>query len=239
MEKILAFIPARAGSKGIKNKNIRELAGKPLIAHTINEAIKSNLFNDIIVSTDSEEIADIARGYGASVPFLRPRELALDDSPTIDAIFHCLDYMQSKGKKYDVIMLLQPTSPLRKFYHIKDAYKLFNEKQADFTVSVCECEHSPLWTSTIDKDLRIDNFMREEFKNVRRQDLPKHYRLNGAIYIAKVDRMIEERSFLGKNNYAYIMNKLSSVDIDTKEDFVYVDFIMEKELNNKLISHIK
>ncbi|WP_432662694.1 acylneuraminate cytidylyltransferase family protein [Wukongibacter baidiensis] len=230
MSKILAFIPARSGSKGVKDKNIRELAGKPLIAYAIEEAIESKIFEDIILSTDSQEIADIARNHGASIPFLRPKELATDESPTIDAIFHCLDYLKGKGKKYDAIMLLQPTSPLRKFHHIREAYKLFNEKQADFTVSVCECDHSPLWTNTIDKDLKMDHFIRDEVKNVRRQDLSKYYRLNGAIYIAKVNRLTEERSFFGKNNYAYIMSKLSSVDIDTVEDFMYADFIIEKRI---------
>ncbi|MCT4566307.1 MAG: acylneuraminate cytidylyltransferase family protein [Maledivibacter sp.] len=218
MEKILAFIPARSGSKGVRNKNIKELAGKPLIAHTIEEAVKSNLFEDIIVSTDSQNIAGIARRYGASVPFLRPKELATDESPTIDAIFHCLDYMNNEGKQYDIVVLLQPTSPLRKSSHIKEAYKLFNEKQGDFTVSVCECEHSPLWANVISKDLRMDNFIRKELKNLRRQDLPKYYRLNGAIYIAKVDRLIEQKSLLGENSYSYIMKKEDSIDIDNEID---------------------
>ncbi len=228
MDKTLAFIPARAGSKGVKDKNIKELAGKPLIAYTIEEAVRSNIFEDIIVSTDSTKIAEVARLYGANVPFLRPKELALDDSPTMDAIFHCLDYMINNGKKYDIIMLLQPTSPLRQWYHIKEAYELFNEKQADFVVSLCECEHSPLWTNTIDEDLRIDNFIRQEVKNVRRQDLATYYRLNGAVYVAKVDKLLEEKSFFGRNSYAYIMNKYSSVDIDSIEDFEFAEFVLNR-----------
>lgn len=228
MDKTLAFIPARAGSKGVKDKNINELAGKPLIAYTIEEAAKSKIFEDIVVSTDSTKIAEVARLYGANVPFLRPKELALDDSPTMDAIFHCLDYMINNGKKYDIIMLLQPTSPLRQWYHIKEAYKLFNEKQADFVVSLCECEHSPLWTNTIDEDLRMDNFIRQEVKNVRRQDLATYYRLNGAVYVAKVDKLLEEKSFFGRNSYAYIMNKYSSVDIDSIEDFEFAEFVLNR-----------
>lgn len=228
MDRTLAFIPARAGSKGIKDKNIKELAGKPLIAYTIEEAAKSNIFKDIVVSTDSTKIAEVARLYGANVPFLRPKELALDDSPTMDAIFHCLDYMINNGKKHDIIMLLQPTSPLRQWYHIKEAYELFNEKQADFVVSLCECEHSPLWTNTIDEDLRMDNFIRQEVKNVRRQDLATYYRLNGAVYVAKVDKLLEEKSFFGRNSYAYIMNKYSSVDIDSIEDFEFAEFVLKK-----------
>ncbi|MCG8540268.1 MAG: acylneuraminate cytidylyltransferase family protein [Clostridia bacterium] len=228
MDKTLAFIPARAGSKGVKDKNIKELAGKPLIAYTIEEAVRSNIFEDIVVSTDSTKIAEVARLYGANVPFLRPKELALDDSPTMDAIFHCLDYMINNGKKYDIIMLLQPTSPLRQWYHIKEAYELFNEKQADFVISLCECEHSPLWTNTIDEDLRMDNFIRQEIKNVRRQDLATYYRLNGAVYVAKVDKLLEEKSFFGRNSYAYIMNKYSSVDIDSIEDFEFAEFVLNR-----------
>lgn len=229
MNKILAFIPARAGSKGVKNKNIKELAGKPLIAYTIEEAIKSNLFEDIIVSTDSEEIADIARHYGASTPFLRPKELATDYSPTIDAIFHCVDYMKNNEKEYDAIMLFQPTSPLRRVHHIKEAYELFLQKSADFVVSICECDHSPLWTNTIDLDLRMDNFLRDEIKNIRRQEFTQYYRLNGAIYIAKVRSLRKEKSFFGNNSYAYIMDKSSSIDIDTIDDLEFAEFIIEKK----------
>lgn len=226
MSKILALIPARAGSKGVKNKNIRELAGKPLIAYTIMEAIKSNIFEDIIVSTDSEKIADIARKYGANVPFLRPKKFALDDSLTIDVIIHCFDFMRNIGKEYQEVILLQPTSPLRRAHHIKEAYQLFNNKNANFIISVCKCGHSPLWANIMDKDLKMDNFIREEVKNMRRQDLPQFYQINGALYLAKVDKLIEEKGFLGKNSYAYIMSRENSIDIDTEIDFRFCEIIM-------------
>ncbi|QTL97711.1 CMP-N-acetlyneuraminic acid synthetase [Iocasia frigidifontis] len=226
MSKILALIPARAGSKGVKSKNIRELAGKPLIAYTIMEAIKSNIFEDIIVSTDSEKIADIARKYGANVPFLRPKKFALDDSSTIDVIIHCFNFMRNIGKEYQEVILLQPTSPLRRAHHIKEAYQLFNSKNADFIISVCKCGHPPLWANTMDKDLKMDNFIRKEVKNMRRQDLPQFYQINGALYLAKVDKLIEEKGFLGKNSYAYIMSRENSIDIDTEIDFRFCEVIM-------------
>lgn len=229
MKKVLGLIPARAGSKGVKDKNIKLLRGKHLIAYTIEEAIKSNLFEDIIVSTDSEKIADISKKYGASVPFLRPKELAEDDSPTIDVIIHCIDFMKNACKEYDEIVLLQPTSPLRKAKHIKEAYNLFKEKEASFVVSMCKCEHLPLWTNTIGNDLNIDNFIREEIKNIRRQDLPQYYRLNGAIYVAKVHSLIRERSFFGKNSFAFIMDFKSSIDIDTIEDFELAEFYLRRK----------
>lgn len=184
MRNVLGFIPARGGSKGVKDKNIKLLNGKPLISYTIEQAFESEIFEDIIVSTDSEKIAQISKKYGASVPFVRPKELAKDNSP------------------------------------------LFKEKKADFVVSICECEHSPLLTNTIGDDLNIDNFIKDEIKNRRRQDLPKHYRLNGAIYIAKVDKLLEDKSFFGKNNYAYIMDRKNSIDIDSIDDFKLAEFCL-------------
>lgn len=226
-KKILAFIPARSGSKGIKNKNIKILNSKPLIAYTIDAAKESNIFEDIIVSTDDTNIADIAKNYGAYIPFLRPDNLATDNAPVIDSIIHLINEMQIKlNKKYDYIIVLQPTSPLRNKIHILEAYNKFIEKNADFLVSVCECEHSPLWTNILDNEEKMDNFISEDVKNKNRQDLPKYYRLNGAISIGKVDEVINNRGFMGKNCYAYIMDKEYSVDIDSEFDFKIAELLI-------------
>lgn len=229
MKRVLGFIPARGGSKGVKDKNIRSLNGKPLIAYTIEEALKSDIFEDVIVSTDSQKIAQISKQYGANVPFLRPNEFAKDNSPTIDAVIHCIDFIKDVGKEYNEIILLQPTSPLRKARHIKEAYNLFNEKKASFVISMCECEHSPLWANTVGEDLNIDNFIKEEIKNQRRQDLPTYYRINGSIYIAKVYKLLQEKSFFGKDSYAYIMDRRNSVDIDTIYDFKLAEIYLGHE----------
>lgn len=220
---MLAVIPARGGSKGVPRKNIKELAGKPLLAYTIEAAIDSNIFEKVIVSTDSRQIAEIATNYGAEVPFFRPNEISGDLTSSDDVILHALSFYQQCGIRYDEVCKLQPTSPLRNSQHLREAYQLFCQKSADFLVSVCECEHSPLWSGVIGDDLRLDNFISEEAKRACRQNLPKYYRLNGAIYMGKTDRFCENKSFLGKNCVAYIMSQNDSVDIDSELDFLVAE----------------
>lgn len=226
---MLAVIPARGGSKGLPGKNIKELTGKPLIAYTIKAAIDSNIFTKVIVSTDSREIADIAVSYGAEIPFLRPKEIAGDLTSSDDVILHALQYYQKQGIIYDEVCKLQPTSPLRNSGHLKESYKLFNEKKADFLVSVCECEHSPLWAGTIGEDLRLDNFISDDVKRACRQELPTYYRLNGAIYMGKTLCFYESKSFLGKNSVAYIMSQEDSIDIDSELDFIIAETIINAD----------
>lgn len=223
---MLAVIPARGGSKGVPKKNIKKLEGKPLIAYTIEAAIDSNIFEKVIVSTDSKEIADVAAFYGAEVPFLRPEEISGDLTSSDDVILHALSYMRQQGHQYDEICKLQATSPLRNSEHLREAYSLFHEKNADFLVSVCECEHSPLWSGVIGEDLRLDNFIPDEVKRSCRQDLPTYYRLNGAIYMGKVEQFYTNKSFLGKNCIAYIMEQKDSIDIDSQLDFKMAEIIM-------------
>lgn len=223
---MLAVIPARGGSKGVPGKNIKMLAGKPLIAYTIEAAITSGIFSKIIVSTDSREIADIATAYGGEVPFLRPDEISGDMTSSDDVILHALSYFSQQSLSFELVCKLQPTSPFRTAEHLREAYQLFQEKQADFLVSVCECEHSPLWSGTIGEDLRLDNFISEEAKRACRQDLPAYYRLNGAIYMGKVPCFLENKSFLGKNSIAYIMNQTDSVDIDSPLDFLIAEALI-------------
>ena len=223
---MLGVIPARGGSKGVPGKNIKELAGKPLIAYTIRAAIESGIFENVIVSTDSGEIAEIAVKYGAEVPFLRPKELSGDNVSSDDAILHGLAYFQRQGIEYSEVCKLQPTSPLRTSRHLQDAYRLFKERNADYLVSVCECEHSPLWTGSIGDDLRLDDFISDNVKRACRQDMPTFYRLNGAIYMGKAGPFCQNKSFLGKNCVAYIMRQEDSVDIDSALDFAFAELLM-------------
>ncbi|MCX4296485.1 MAG: pseudaminic acid cytidylyltransferase [Lachnospiraceae bacterium] len=229
---MLAVIPARGGSKGVPGKNIKELSGKPLIVYTIEAALDSNIFEKVIVSTDSEEIAGIAKQSGAEVPFIRPDELSGDMIPSDDVIIHTLDFYKKQGIEFDNVCKLQPTSPFRNSQHLKDSYNLFCEKNVDFLVSVCECEHSPMWAGTIEKDLKLDNFIQEDMKKACRQSLPVYYRLNGAIYIGKVKAFEQNKSFLGRNSIAYIMPQEASIDIDTSLDFEYAEFFMKKMNRN-------
>lgn len=223
---MLAVIPARGGSKGVPGKNIKLLAGKPLIVYTIEAALASNIFEKVIVSTDSEEIADIAKKNGAEVPFVRPNSLSGDMVSSDDVIIHALDFYKQRGDMYNSVCKLQPTSPLRNSEHLKEAFNLFCEKKVDFLVSVCKCEHSPMWAGVLDAYLSLDNFIDENVKRLCRQELPDFYRLNGAIYMGKTNVFYANRNFLGRNGIAYIMNQDVSVDIDSELDFKMAEYIM-------------
>lgn len=221
-KKFLAIIPARSGSKGLKDKNIKELNGKPMIAYTIEAAKASNIFEDIVVSTDSLKYAEIANKYGATVPFLRPEYLSTDTATTNDVIEYTIKEFQKIGKDFDYFILLQPTSPLRTSEDILGAVKLLHIKDANSVVSVCEAEHSPLYMNTLDESLSMEGFLSKDIKT-RRQELPTYYRLNGAIYISKVDYFLKYKYFYGKNSYAYIMDKIRSIDIDDEFDFIMAE----------------
>lgn len=225
----LALIPARGGSKGLKDKNIRLLNNKPLLAYTIEAAKKSGIFDRIIVSTDSEKIAAVALKYDVEVPFMRPKELATDTASSMDVLIHTIKLLQESGDIYDYVALLQPTSPLRTSQDIVEAANLLIKKNANSVVSVCKVEHSPLWSNTLPEDLSLKDFIRPEIKNLRRQDLPIFYRLNGAIYIAKVSYILETKDFLRQGSYAYIMPVNRSVDIDTEFDLALAEVLLQHE----------
>ena len=219
----LAIIPARGGSKRLPRKNILDLCGKPLISWSIEAALKSKYISKVVVSSDDEEILNISSNFGADI-IKRPYELANDTATTFDAIKHTIDNLE----KYDYIILLQPTSPLRNENQIDEAIELLEEKQADAIVSVCEMDHSPLWSNTLPKDGNMNNFLRDEVLNKRSQDLEKYYRLNGAVYICKTDKLLENKSFFLKDNiFAYIMDRKSSIDIDEEIDFLFVQRVIE------------
>ena len=227
MNRNLAIIPARSGSKGLKDKNIKLLNGKPLIAYTIEEALKSNIFEDVVVSTDSKEYKRISEEYGAWVPFLRDKILSQDDTSTTDVIENTLYKLESIGRIYDNFMILQPTSPLRDKHDIINAFNLFIDKKANSVVSMCECEHSPIFTKKLNKDNNLDGFL-SNLESCRRQDFSKYYRLNGAIYLSKVNYFKRYKDFYKEKSYAYIMEKFKSVDIDDIFDFNYAEFIIKK-----------
>jgi CMP-N-acetylneuraminic acid synthetase len=227
---ILAIIPARSGSKGLKDKNIKNLNGKPLMAYTIEAAKESGVFEEIIVSTDSEEYGSIAKSYGATIPFIRPEELSRDETSSEDVIVNILNYYKSIGKEFKYFMLLQPTSPLRNSKDILNCVSLLEEENANAVVGVCESEYSPLVMTKLDKDKRLDGFLKG-IKGVRRQDFHKYYRINGAIYLCSVKYYLEERNFYKENCFAYIMDKYSSVDIDDIYQFKLAELLIKEELN--------
>lgn len=215
-QKILALIPARGGSKGIKDKNIISLAGKPLIAYSIEAAKKSKYIDSIVVTTDSEKIAEVAKRYGARVPFLRPAELAADTSKTIDAVLHAIKTLKSMGENYDTLVLLQPTQPLRTTDDIGKAIELYYESGENGLVSISSVDDSPLLIRSIDEDGKLINLLSQN-STCRRQDMPNYYKVNGCIYINKIDEINENTSF-NDNKVPFIMDKEHSIDIDELSD---------------------
>lgn len=211
----LSFIPARGGSKRLPRKNTLDFCGKPLIAWTIEASQRSKYIDEVLVTSEDNEILNISKKLKAT-SIKRPVDLASDTSRTFDALIHALDFIEN----YDYQVLLQPTSPLRNEKHIDNAIEFLEEKNADAIISVCEADHSPLWTNTLDDSLSMKNFISEEVINKRSQDLDKYYRLNGAIYICKTSKLLEEKTFFLKENiFAFKMDKSVSVDIDEQFDF--------------------
>ena len=228
--KNIAIIPARSGSKGIKDKNIKNLKGKPLMAYTIDAAINSGEFDEVMVSTESEEYADIARGLGANVPFLRSANNASDTASSWDMVEEVLENYSKIGKKYDTFCLLQPTSPLRDAEDIKNAYDLYRNKADIAVVSVCEAEHSPLWCGHLTENREFVNFVNQE--NLKqRQAGGKFFRLNGAIYIVNINNYLKNRFLYRSGSFAYIMTQEKSVDIDTEMDFKMAEILLDEKLN--------
>lgn len=231
----IAIIPARGGSKRLPKKNVLDLGAKPLIAWTIEAALGCPFLDEVMVTTDDGEIAEVAKRHGAHVPFMRPDALASDTATSFDAIKHTIDYYQFElRKRFDFVVLLQPTSPLRNSQNISGAIELQAKKNADAIISVCEVGHSPLWMNTLPNDHSMAGFIRDEVKNKRSQDLEKFYRLNGAIYIVSVDVLLAEQTFLPEHNsYAYPMSAECSVDIDTKSDLQLAACILQSEIKER------
>lgn len=226
--KNLAIITARSGSKGVPNKNIRLLDGKPLLTYTIDAAAESNMFDEIFVSTDSAEYADIAKKYGASVPFLRSIETAGDSSSSWDVVRETLLKYKELGREFDTVSLLQPTSPLRRAKDIVNGYHLMEQKKANIIVAVCETEHSPLWCNILPDDLSMEGFISDEVLNKPRQEIPGYYRINGALYIVKTSLFEDNFSLYSNQSYAYVMEKRYSIDIDSELDFEMAEFLIGK-----------
>ncbi len=218
-----ALIPARGGSKGIPRKNIRSIAGKPLIAWTIEAALRSQRLDAVVVSTDDEEIAAVARQHGAQVPFMRPAALAQDSSPGIDPVLHALDQLPG----YDAVLLLQPTSPLRRTADIDNCLQFAAAQGLKSVVSVTEADTHPSWTYRLDQDRALHPFV-EAAAVTRRQDLPPAYALNGALYFADAPWLRRTRSLLHADTRAVVMAREHSVDIDTPLDWRFAEFLLKE-----------
>ncbi|MGF1691934.1 cytidylyltransferase domain-containing protein [Photobacterium kagoshimensis] len=225
INKPIAIIPARGGSKRLPRKNVLPLAGKPLIAWTIEAALESGIFERVVVNTDDQEIAAIAIHYGAEVPYLRPAELASDTATTMAVLQHQLQYFVAKGEAYRDLVLLQPTSPLRTSQDICQAWALYCHNTVESVVSVTEVEHPIQWTYKANDDLMLSPMFADSLK--RSQDCEQHYRLNGAIYITSADNILNKECLIHPSaNMGYIMPSQRSQDIDVELDFVIAQSIL-------------
>lgn len=229
VKSIIAIIPARGGSKGIPRKNIKELEGKPLIAYTIEEALKSKYLDHVFVSTEDPEIAKVSKECGAQV-IDRPSSLAKDTSKTVDAILHAVEYLEKKDIHPHIVVLLQPTSPLRNTEDIDAAVKVFLDNECDSVISVCEPDHSPFWCFTLSGKY-LQPLFDKKFDNTRRQDLPKVVIPNGAIYVSSPESIRKYEGFYGDQTIPYCMSPERSIDIDTPLDFTIAEVLIRKGAN--------
>jgi CMP-N-acetylneuraminic acid synthetase len=225
---VIGLITARGSSKSIPQKNIKMLAGKPLIAWTIEAALQCKELSRIIVSTDDEEIAKVARQWGAEVPFIRPVELAQDDSSSISVALHTIHWLEEReGFCEDYIMLLQPTSPFRTAEDIQQSIELATKHRAVAVVSVCEAEHHPYLCKRVLDDRTLADFISTDIGYLRRQDLPPAYALNGAIYLCQRMALLRDQTFFPEGTIAYVMPRERSLDVDTMWDWHVAELIMK------------
>lgn len=227
----LFLIPARGGSKGIPHKNRKRLAGKPLICYAIDAArTVASSDADICVSTDEDEIIGVAEEYGLKVPFKRPDELAQDGSGTYEVVLHALNYYEAKGIIYDIVVLLQPTSPLRTGVHIREAMALFTP-DCDMVVSVAEAKSNPYYVMfQEDGEGYLQHLLKGTF--VRRQDCPAVYEYNGAVYVMNVASLRAKHLSDFTKNRKYVMPTSISIDLDTLDDWRYAEFLFSEKSNS-------
>lgn len=228
--KPLFLIPARGGSKGVPGKNIRLLGGKPLISHTIEDALKvASDPEDVVVTTDSDEIAAIARQAGANVPFLRPAELATDTAGSREVIIHAADYLNDKGKDYDCIVLLQPTSPFRNITDIEDAMNLFEKHRPDMVVSVKEARSNPYYNAFEPDEDGFLKISKGDGKITRRQDAPDVFEFDGSIYVIDLSSLKKSGSIARIGRILPLKNTVANnIDIDSETDFLIAEKMISK-----------
>ena len=227
---MIALIPARGGSKGLPGKNIKNLCGKPLIAHTVEAALKAEGIERVIVTTDSEEIAAVAREYGAEVPFLRPAALAGDNSSAVDVYLHAVDFLEKEsGRSIEKFMVLLPTAPLRNSVNIEQALRQFYEKNAETLISMREAETPISWYYEMNIEGRVKNLGLDAENAVKNRQVNKKYYIpNGAIYILDKKLLKEKRTYYSDNTVAYLMSAEQSVDIDCELDFKMAELLLSQ-----------
>ena len=241
-QRLLAIIPARGGSKRLPGKNTLKLAGKPMIAWSIEAALESKFIDKVIVTTEDEDIVNIAREFGAEVPFIRPNELASDSASSIDTVIHAIQALKDLyDDSYEYIILLQPTSPFRTSQHIDEAVGLLMDRNADGIVSICEADNVKMkinpFPVSMDENGKIYEKSDHSPTNKRNlhlnvKEFDKEYRINGAIYLCKTSILTKELTFFHESSYAYVMDPSESIDIDYDYDYKKCELIINKRNSN-------
>ena len=228
-KKVLGLIPARGASKRLPRKNLRQINGKPLIYWSIVEAQESEYIDSVVVSTEDIEIKQYSYKQGVDCVIDRPPSLAQNESRSIDVVLHAVDVLAKQGKKYEYVMLLQPTSPLRTSKHIDNALELMWAKNATVVVSVCETEHPASWMGYLSKDQMMDEFLDNFTIDQSKADHRVSYQINGAIYLLETSTLIKEKTpFPTPGAFAYIMKRDDSIDVDTELDLSFAEYLMTR-----------
>lgn len=232
---VLAIIPARSGSKGLPGKNIRTLCGKPLIAWSVEQARACPEIDTVIVSTDDQKIARVATAFGAEVPFLRPNELSSDTASSIDVILHAIDFMAKGGSNFDLIVLLEPTSPLREVADISGAIKqLLGTPNCQSVVSVSQAEGvHPAFLYRLNEGL-LKPYLGIQPTNLRRQDIEKLYFLEGSVYVSYIDALKARRSFYHENTAPWVVPKYKSFEVDELTDLIIIEALMSARQEGRI-----
>lgn len=228
---VLGLIPARGGSKGVPRKNIRLLAGKPLLAYTAEAALASQRLSRVILSTDDEEIAEVGRNCGLEIPFLRPAELAADTTPTLPVVQHALKFMETQGERFDAVCLLQPTNPLRQTSTIDGCIDLLERAEADtvFTMLAVPAEHNPHWVYFPNSDGSLRLSTGEATPIPRRQELPPAFHREGSVYVARRDVVMLQNSLYGARVLGFEIERSRSVNIDNLEDWTTAERLIQEK----------
>ena len=234
--KVLGIIPARGGSKGVPRKNIRLLCGKPLLAYTAESALRAENLTRVVLSTEDEEIAEVGRRCGLEVPFLRPKDLASDTTPTLPVIRHAVEFLENRGDAFHAICLLHPTNPLRRAEDIDNCINLLENSKADSVVSVLPvpCEYNPKWVYWKSENGKLILSTGEAEPIPRRQDLPPAFHRDGTIYVTRKTVLFEQGNLYGKNIQGYEMNPRFSANIDTMQDWSNVEMHLQAQLNTSV-----
>jgi CMP-N,N'-diacetyllegionaminic acid synthase len=221
VSRILGLIPARGGSKGVARKNIRSLDGKPLLQYTTEVALAAQALSQVVLSTDDDEIAELGRRCGVTVPFIRPAQLAQDDTPMLPVVQHALRYLEDQGEVFDAVCLLQPTNPLRRTEDIDECIRLLESSGADAVVTVLPVpsEYNPHWTYFRDQRNNLSLCMGDAAPITRRQDLPRAFHREGSVYVTRSSVIMKDNSLYGKRTVGYEVDARWSINIDSPGDW--------------------